>query len=241
MPCNAKENLNRNVSYVRSLSLTWCQNVRLESLTWMKSDIAPLVSCMAEVITCPSCQRSLQVPEQFLGQLVQCPECRHQFIASSTAVSAKPAPVETPVPATSRRRYEEDEPEPAAKRKRYDDDDTEEVGTRRRRRYDEDIDDDIDVRRSRGVGREFNTHRGGVILALGLVSLVGGMSMILPIVLGPVAWAMGTYDLREIREGRMDPAGESMTRTGQVLGIISTLFMIFGGGLMFLMCAGGIH
>src|SRR5438094_302137 len=32
---------------------------------------------MAEIITCTECQRKLQVPESFLGQKVQCPECGH--------------------------------------------------------------------------------------------------------------------------------------------------------------------
>src|ERR1051325_9108314 len=164
------------------------------------ADLEPR-SRMVEVITCPGCRRTLQVPEQYLGQTVQCPECRHMFTAASSAVSANPPPA-TSVPG--------EKPKP----RRDDDDDFDDL-PRRRRRYEDDDDDDLDLRRRRrALERDYAPHRGGVILALGLFSLVGGMSLMgLPLVLGPVAWALGAYDLHEIREGRMDPAGESMTRT----------------------------
>jgi hypothetical protein len=41
---------------------------------------------------------------------------------------------------------------------------------------------------------------------------------------------MGSWDLREIREGRMDPEGEGMTRAGQVCGIVATILMLLGVG-----------
>ena len=44
---------------------------------------------MAEIIHCPKCHRPLQVPENYFGQTVQCPECRHMFTAISESVSAK--------------------------------------------------------------------------------------------------------------------------------------------------------
>ncbi len=180
---------------------------------------------MAEIITCPGCQRTLQVPEQFLGQTVQCPECRHMFTASSSAVSSTPA-----VPPVSLDKS-------AAKPRRRDVDDDYEEPIRRRSRYEDDA-DDIDLRRRQPFDRDFSPHRGSIVLTLGLISLVGGMSIVVPVILGPVAWALGTYDLREMREGRMDPTGESMTRTGQILGIIATLFLILGVGLIFLLCSG---
>ena len=37
---------------------------------------------------------------------------------------------------------------------------------------------------------------------------------------------MATYDLREMREGRMDPTGEGMTRAGQICGIIGTVVLV---------------
>ena len=78
-------------------------------------------------------------------------------------------------------------------------------------------------------------------MAMGLVALVGGLSFCLPAVVGPVAWALGTWDLREIREGRMDPEGESMTRAGLVCGIVATVLMILGGLVVVLMILADVN
>jgi hypothetical protein len=177
---------------------------------------------MAETIACPSCQRQLQVPEQYLGQKVQCPECRHMFVATTTSVSAQPPPP----PAGNT---------PKPKPRRYDDDENE--TPRRRRDFDDDDDDDFeDFHHPRRLRNRFAPHRGGLIMALGLVALVGGMSLCgVPAVLGPVAWALGSWDLRKIREGRMDPEGASMTQTGQVCGIVATVLLILGAPIFCLL------
>lgn len=64
--------------------------------------------------------------------------------------------------------------------------------------------------------RYLRQHRGGQILTLGLL----GFCCVL---FGIFAWSMGHSDLREIREGRMDPAGRGTTQAGYILGIITTL------------------
>src|SRR4051812_27404189 len=117
---------------------------------------------MAEIITCPSCQRKLQIPEQFFGQTVQCPDCRHMFVAVSSAVSAQPISTPAPPPASD------------SANKRRTEDDWREDDSRRRRRFEDDDDDDDFDRRS--LRQHFTPHRGGLIMALGLASLVGGMS-----------------------------------------------------------------
>jgi hypothetical protein len=173
---------------------------------------------MAETVACPSCQRKLQVPEPFLGQKVQCPECRHMFVAATTTVSAEPMPAP---PAESKRKS----------RPRYDEDDEEDIPRRRSRRDDFDDDDDYDyddIRDRRRGRNRYPPHRGGIVLALGLVALVGGMSLYLPLLLGPVAWALGSWDLRAMREGNMDPDGISMTQAGQVCGIVATVMLVIG-------------
>jgi hypothetical protein len=139
------------------------------------------------------------------------------FVATTTSVSAQPRPTEpAPAPAGST---------PKSKPRRYDDD--EDDAPRRRRDFDDDDDDDIDdFRDPRRLRNRFTPHRGGLILALGLVALAGGVSFCAPALIGPVAWALGSWDLREIREGRMDPEGEGMTRAGQVCGIVSTVLLI---------------
>jgi hypothetical protein len=51
---------------------------------------------MPEIIQCPSCQRELQVPEDFIGRPVKCPSCGANFVTSapSSGGSAPPPRVE---------------------------------------------------------------------------------------------------------------------------------------------------
>jgi hypothetical protein len=96
----------------------------------------------------------------------------------------------------------------------YDDDDREDFGR------------DFGRRR-----RDLLPHRGGMILALGILGLA-----VCPI-LGPIAWVMGNGDMAEIRNGRMDPEGEGLTQAGKICGIIGTVFLLVYGcfcGLSFL-------
>lgn len=73
-------------------------------------------------------------------------------------------------------------------------------------------------------------HRGTGILIIGILSIVACN------LLGPVAWVMGSNDLSEIRAGRMDPEGESLTQAGRILGIIGTVFIVLtcGFGLLYI-------
>src|ERR1043165_6402333 len=67
--------------------------------------------------------------------------------------------------------------------------------------------------------------RGGMILALGILSLV----MAGPFT-GIPAWIMGHRDIKNIQSGAIDPAERGLTMAGMVLGIIGTCF----GGLVIL-------
>ena len=92
-----------------------------------------------------------------------------------------------------------------------------------------DYDDDEYYRRRRRRG--VIPHRGAVILTLGILSLV---LMCIGVILGPIAWAMGTTDLSEMRSGRMDAEGEGITNAGRICGIVGTflsLVWIFCGCL----------
>ena len=64
-------------------------------------------------------------------------------------------------------------------------------------------------------------HRGGLVLTLGILGLV-----MCGIFTGIPAWVMGSKDLTLMREGRMDPSGEGMTKAGYILGIIATILGI---------------
>jgi hypothetical protein len=63
-------------------------------------------------------------------------------------------------------------------------------------------------------------HRGGMILAFGILGLV------FCAIFGVAAWVMGNGDLRAMDEGRMDPAGRDLTRTGKILGIVGACIQV---------------
>jgi hypothetical protein len=152
---------------------------------------------MADIIRCPSCQRQLQVPENFAGQKVQCPKCAATFVAAAPAAAAPPL-YEPPRPAV------QDDWQPA----------------RRRRRADDDFYDDPDHDRDEPYRpRHFLPHRGTALLTMGILSLVTGPC---GLILGPITWIMGNVDMKEIRSGRMDPDGEAYTNAGRICGIVAT-------------------
>ena len=150
---------------------------------------------MADITTCPSCNRKLQLPDALIGQDVQCPSCHATFVArvggSSTppplprSQAADPWKEETPL----------DGGRPAA----------------------QDWHGDDDYHDLPHEHRDLRPHRAAVILTLGILGLVFGLP-------APIAWILGNIDVHEINAGRMDPEGEGVTQAGRVCGIIGTLF-----------------
>jgi hypothetical protein len=70
----------------------------------------------------------------------------------------------------------------------------------------------------------FTPHRGGLVLVFGVLGIVMGCP-----VFSAIAWILGSRDLREIRQGRMDRQGEGITLVGMILGmIVSLLWLVFG-------------
>ena len=136
----------------------------------------------------------------------------------SKTSSPAPPPATNKPPAWDTKKGSEDE----ADEDRYD------VKKRRRERDDEDDDDDRPSRRRsrrrRSSGRDYLPHRGGLILAFGIIALVSGLGFIF----GPIAWIMGNSDMAEIQNGNMDPEGEGMTQTGKILGMIATILSLVG-------------
>lgn len=70
-------------------------------------------------------------------------------------------------------------------------------------------------------------HRGGFMLGLGLVGITACMFV------APLAWYLSNRDLNAMDARTMDPAGETLTNIGRVLGIVGTgllllQFCIFG-------------
>ena len=73
----------------------------------------------------------------------------------------------------------------------------------------------------RRVERYIAGHRGGLILALGIISWAVGCP-----IFGICAWVMGSADLREMRAGRMDPRGTGLTQAGQIIGMLHAILTI---------------
>lgn len=65
-------------------------------------------------------------------------------------------------------------------------------------------------------------HRGGLILALGILAWV----ITCPI-LSIIAWVMGNQDMKEMDAGRMDPEGRGLTQAGKIIGIVHICFIGF--------------
>ena len=175
---------------------------------------------MPEVTSCPSCARQLRVPDSLLGKAVKCPSCGTTFTAGGSVPAPtyqEPPPSSAPPPQDAE--YEEPPP---------DDQEYEERPRRSRRRR---------SRRSRGG----DPHRGGLILALGIISLAvmfTGACAFLTLPLGLPAWLMGNHDLKRMEAGYMDNEGEGATQAGRICGIIGTIIgalVYLGGCAYFLM------
>jgi hypothetical protein len=175
---------------------------------------------MSVSVACPQCRVALDVPDDYLGRMVRCAACATAFEARAS---------EQPTPPLSRD-AEADAPEP------YPEDDTR--GRRRSRDYygDDHYPDDWDHDRGRPLRRDLEPHRGTMVLVFGILSLVLPLACGLPgsvigLGLGIAAAIMGTRDISRMRQGHMDPDGETQTRVGQILSFV-------GMGLAFLLFVG---
>jgi hypothetical protein len=87
------------------------------------------------------------------------------------------------------------------------------------------------------MDQELQPHRGGVILALGIVGL-----MTCPVV-SIIAWVLGNSDLALMDAGEMDPEGRATTQAGKIIGMISVgltafLILFYVGGFVILVLLG---
>jgi hypothetical protein len=191
-------------------------------------------------VKCPACQTKFAIAANSAGQTIACPQCQ-TMMRLPASLGPKPAdpgtaagpppmlppPLPPPIPELDEEPYR---PAPApsrslSRRRRDEEDDDD--------RDDDRDDDDYDDRpRRRRRQRRGEPHRGTTILVLGILAILG----IAWPVLGPMAWIMGKGDLAKIREGTMDPEGQSNTQVGYVMGIIATCLY----GSIMVLCCGGI-
>jgi predicted Zn finger-like uncharacterized protein len=89
--------------------------------------------------------------------------------------------------------------------------------------------------------RDADPHRGGLVLTLGIIGLLG-IVLCAPIgtLFGMVAWILGHSDLKRMKRGDMDPEGEGMTQAGWICGIIATsIGLLFSFGTCFIILSIG--
>jgi hypothetical protein len=75
-----------------------------------------------------------------------------------------------------------------------------------------------------------------------IVSLILGiLGIVCCGVLAPIAWYIGSQEIKAIREGRSAVAGEGLAKAGMILGIIGTILLVltalwvfFAGGMAIL-------
>ncbi len=176
---------------------------------------------MSIEIACPSCAAQLSLPETLLGTQVRCVSCQTAFTASDPD-SSLPPPI-SDASKTVENRTQEDKP--------ADHKECPSCGVQVRR----------DMRRCHVCGarlsrldwteteerfrrdpvrRDCEPHRGGLVLALGMMGLIFfPLCAAIGLVLSICAWVMGRADLIRMRTGTMDREGESNSRIGMICGM----------------------
>lgn len=60
-----------------------------------------------------------------------------------------------------------------------------------------------------------------------ITSLVLGiLSLVCCPILAPIAWYIGSQEVKAVREGRSPIAGEGIAKAGMIIGIIGTIWMV---------------
>jgi hypothetical protein len=160
------------------------------------------------------------------------------------AAGPPPAP---PPPRESPRRTEDEKPRRRRERDLEDDDEDDRPRRRRRGEFEpcprcrEDIRRgavvcpycglDLEIQgdgytRQKRVRMDAEPHRGGMIQALGIASLIMAVIWFLfwiGLPMGVAAWAMGRRDLRKMDNGEMDPNGRKKTKDGWLCGMIGAI------------------
>lgn len=175
------------------------------------------------VIDCPQCRRKLHLPDSCIGQTVQCPQCRHVFVATRPDELPAATPLPTPEPSPGWPEQPAQEP------------DISRTVRRRPLDYEDGWDDEREPVRRPRLGPRRLPHRSSTIHSLAIVSI-----FLCGPVLAPLAWIMGNQDLQAMDEGRMDDSGRAETLTGRNIAIVSTVIhaTLFLIGLLMLASAG---
>lgn len=190
-------------------------------------------------IVCKHCEKNLKVAVEAAGKKIRCPACKGVItVADPTAdedgdgaygmeETRAAAPSEEKAAPADQTEGDGDENYGVDEKREAEDEEL----RRERKREQKRIDDEARKRRRRAI----KPHRGNTILLLGILSIVFSCAFVVCWFLGWRAMSMANEDLYEMSSGRMDPAGESTTKTGKLCGIIGFIL-----GLVVLIVAVGI-
>jgi uncharacterized Zn finger protein (UPF0148 family) len=197
---------------------------------------------MAMVIHCEHCKAPLKLPDEYVGKEVRCPSCQKEFVARQEMESPPPrreAPAHEPDRRDDDPGVRRDEDRPSRRRERDDDRGPDDYSPRRRRDFEDD-----EPRRGRSYDdrRYREAHRGGLILTLGILSIVAScLCALVGLILGISAATMASADNNKMRNGMMDPSGQGATTAGQVCGIIGIVVAVLNMILGCLIAVGNQH
>jgi hypothetical protein len=178
---------------------------------------------MPVFVACPQCSVTLNVPETFLGKKVRCATCATVFEAQVRQPAATPTPgvdILATAPANLPTIPVNEPPQPSRRERTFDEEEFPD--------YDERYDRE-ERRRRRKRRRDLMPHHGVPILLFGILGVIltligavccGVFGAPIGIIMGSVSAIWGTVDLGNMRRGDMDPDGETMTRTGQIMGFV---------------------
>jgi len=197
---------------------------------------------MPTTVDCPACQRKLRLPDELAGRQVKCPTCGEVFQGNSAP--PLPASQVAPPPVPQPRVVDQSPPQPAPANHSLGGMQScpfchERVDTNATRcRF---CGQALDTGSGSDLGRPFSPfgpggfrrdwepHRGTLVLVLGILSLVFSLAGIMcygyfaAFPLGLTAWILGHYDMGKMRRNEMDPSGRNNTQAGMICGIIGTV------------------
>lgn len=168
-------------------------------------------------IHCPHCRKLLKLEDAHIGQSLRCPACQETFIATAPEEHIQSAERSGGLP--------QHPVQPAGLR--HEETDFEQGEYRRPLEYEDDF---------RG-----RPHRGGLILTLGILSVVFGICCpLICWILGITTLVLSNDDLKAMAQHTMDRSGLSNTRSGRTLAIVGLVISVINSALGVLLRINGV-
>jgi hypothetical protein len=212
---------------------------------------------MPTTIDCPSCGKALRLPDDLAAATVQCPTCKTTFAAADRAPSVASVADEHALPRVNPLRTVELPPKDVLPAPVADAPGSPQSDLRSCPYCHEEIPvkaawcrhcgeslrpDDGGVppwEREGVLRRDVESHRGGLILSLGIAGMIASgihVFSLIGVPLSVAAWVMGQGDLHRMQNSQLDPSGAGTTQAGRICGIIGTclgaMWWLLGGFLL---------